>query len=236
MTTQIPQFLGLDLAGSEAVLAELTRTMHAMQKAQQGKLRAKKDFQQWRAAPSATTAFRPAPRRDEGMDTMMNMFLGGVLFASIMGPEGLGGMAPMLGMFGALMMQQNCSGAYASEETVAMDFFMQQNMPKNQPKMFSDLTLEAEQAEMMQQMMGTKPNMAFVRQLHAMLAMQVAQQQRDAEQQLSKKQDIVPDVLRKPEMAQFKQNRQSMVCTRTMIRRQTKEMLGAKAPAYKYAA
>lgn len=115
-------------------------------------------------------------------------------------------------------------------------------MPKaSRSTSFDDILITAQQTEHLQAVANQTNKMrqmVMLRQMMAMLLTQMVNAQDQEEGKSGGGSDgLVPDVLRDPKLARFKQNRQSISCIRTLFQRQS-DMIAPRhsAPQYKFAA
>lgn len=218
MTGQTTELFAANLRDSESLMQDLAKSLAKLEAAQKITQRAAKAHSQWR--PSAPS------QSDPGTQAMMNSLLTTFLL------DGLFGMPMVSSMFQNPMLAGMAEPMHAlaqvgmmmgmeDEDEIEPGFYVPS--PKAQKAAhFDDVVFAAEKKAYMKAVTAQKNQkrqMVMMKRMVMMLMLQIMQQQNEDEEG-GGGEALVPDALREPKLARFKQNRQSVSCIRTLFMRQ----------------
>lgn len=219
MTVQTSPLYSMNIQTGNQLLKEINK---AIQTAQAGASKNAKHPFAMPKAPKQNEMVAEAPATNNG---------GGDIFSCLIGSLFLdmffGGMPIMSGMGEAtrgLAQIGLMNGVEAAHET-QQPRKMRMNPAPQRAVSFDDVLMTAQQTEHLQAVASQTNKMRQMVMLRQMLAMLVAQMMNNMQEEGEGKSGgdggLVPDVLRDPKLARFKQNRQSISCIRTLFQRQT---------------
>lgn len=220
MSATVTPLYNMNVVAGEALMNQIALQLKVMQDA---KTTTQKRYSDWRSI-----AYEPAPSAQQSNELIATSLVTVLL-------DGLFGMGLFSGLGDAAHgMAQMTAMEHASRGNSQLQRSAQLNEALNK-RLFQ--TSQGAQN-------GQTQQMKLLQQMMAMLLMSMLTQQGGDEtgsaggskgqQANAKNADVVPDVLRHPAVARFKQNRQSIACIRTMFQRQA-DVVTPKFQALKYA-
>lgn len=213
MTMQLTTTFQMD-ATANAIHIDLEKTLQgALKNLQKTKDRTDARYAQWRdiAAQPAPMPVAPSPAESAPM--------AGMLLAALL--DNLFGGLPLFQLFGGMMgdgisgaaglgMMATADDTTTSKESLHRSAGLNSALKHSQVKKYRNASA-SQQAQMQ-----------LLQEMAALLLMNMAAQQRgETTTDGEGDEGLVPDVLRHPKMARFKQNRHSMSCIRTLFSHET---------------
>lgn len=231
MTVQTNPMYSMNIQSGAQLLKEINKAIQTAQDSQVKK--PKHPYAVPTKQSNEMTGFQTSA--DNGGGEMMSCLLGTMFLDMLFGMpvfQGLGDASRGLAQIGLMSAQED-----EHEKPVL------RSVPKQPQRVasFDEILMAAQQTEHLKAVASQTNKMrqmAMMRQMLAMLLTQMLTQQDQTEGKSgSGEGGLVPDVLRDPKLARFKQNRQSISCIRTLFARQA-SMTAPKfqAPKFNFAA